>query len=149
MRISRFCAAAALLLAATVIPPFSATAAVQGWFNWRGPQQNGTSTEKNLPDKLDAKNPLWVKDFPGASTAVLANGKVYIVCYLGDGPDLQEGIACFDAESGQPLWQQMFSDFLSDIIYKRYASSSPAIDEETGNVYLQGTQGISRWRTMT
>jgi len=31
--------------------------------------------------------------------------------------------------------------FSSDIIYKRYASSS-RIDEETGNVYLQGTQGI-------
>src|SRR5206468_5999077 len=27
-------------------------------------------------------------------------------------------------------------------IYLRYATASPAIDPETGNVYLQGTQGI-------
>jgi len=115
---------------------------VRGWLNWRGPQQNGTSLEKNLPDKIDPKKPLWSQNFPGASTPVVANGKVYVMCFLGDGPELQEGVACFDAESGKPLWQQLFSDFLSDIIYKRYATSSPTVDPETGNVYMQGTQGI-------
>ena len=79
MRMYRVFAAGALLVAATVTAPPDAFAAVHGWLNWRGPQQNGTSTEKNLPDKIDAKNPLWVKDFPGASTAVVAGGKVYIV----------------------------------------------------------------------
>src|SRR6266446_3573898 len=75
-----------------------ARAAVRGWLNWRGPQQNGTSTEKSLPDKIDAKAPLWMNNYPGASTPVVANGKVYVMCYLGEGPDLQEGVACFDAE---------------------------------------------------
>src|SRR6266849_1841033 len=62
--------------------------------------------------------------------------------YLGDGPDLQEVLVCFDAETGKKLWQNGFSDFLSDIIYFRYATSSPTIDAETGNVYMQGTQGM-------
>src|SRR2546421_10501104 len=62
--------------------------------------------------------------------------------YLGEGADLQEGIACFDAESGKLHWSRRYNDFLSDTIYLRYATSSPAIDEETGNVYMQGTQGI-------
>ena len=62
--------------------------------------------------------------------------------YLGEGGDLQEGVICFDAETGKELWRQLYSDFLSDTIYLRYATSSPTIDPETGNVYMQGTQGI-------
>src|SRR5437868_1266831 len=27
-------------------------APVHGWLSWRGPQQNGTALEKNLPDKV-------------------------------------------------------------------------------------------------
>lgn len=126
------------------IPPLpqSNAAPVRGWLSWRGPEQNGTSREKGLPDKLAVEQALWTADFPGASTPVIANGKLYLMGYLGEGTDLQEGVACFDAETGQKLWQQLFSDFLSDIIYKRYATSSPAVDRETGDVYTQGTQGI-------
>ena len=51
-------------------------------------------------------------------------------------------MACFDAETGQKLWQHLYNDYLSDTIYLRYATASPAIDPETGNVYMQGTQGI-------
>ena len=117
-------------------------AAVTGWLSWRGPDQTGMSRETGLPDKVDPKNPLWRADFPGQSTPVIANGKLYIMGYLGEGPDLQEGVACFDAETGQKLWQQLYNDFISDTIYLRYATATPAIDPETGNVYAQGTQGI-------
>lgn len=112
-----------------------------GWLNWRGPEQNGVSRETGLPDQLDAQKALWTADFPGASTAAVADGRVYIMGYLGDGPNLQEGLACFDAETGEKLWQHLFNDYLSDIIYNRYATSSPTVDPETGNVYIQGTQG--------
>lgn len=118
------------------------TAQVRGWLSWRGPQQNGTSQEKNLPDKVDPGSPLWIADFPGQSTPVIAGGKLYIMGYLGEGADLREGVACFDAETGKKLWQQLNTDFLSDTIYLRYATATPAIDPETGNVYMQGTQGI-------
>ncbi len=120
----------------------SVAAPVQGWLSWRGPEQTGMSRETGLPDKIDPKNPLWIADFPGQSTPVIANGKLYIMGYLGDGSDLQEGVACFDAETGQKLWQQLYNDFISDTIYLRYATASPAIDPDTGNVYAQGTQGI-------
>jgi len=132
----------AALFAGQFLSFSSVAAPVRGWLNWRGPQQNGTSMEKNLPEKVDAKNPLWLADFPGASTPVVANGKLYVMGYVGDGPELQEGVACFDAETGQKLWERLYSDYLSDIIYKRYATSSPVIDPDTGNVYVQGTQGL-------
>lgn len=124
--------------------PAKATAAVgvQGWLDWRGPLQSGVSLEKGLPAKVDAKAALWTADFPGQSSPVIANGKLYVMGYLGEGPNLQEGVACFDAETGKPLWKHLSNDFLSDIIYLRYATSSPTIDAETGHVYTQGSQGL-------
>ncbi|MFN7137948.1 MAG: PQQ-binding-like beta-propeller repeat protein, partial [Limisphaerales bacterium] len=115
---------------------------VRGWLNWRGPQQNGMSLERGLPDSIDPKNPLWRVEFPGQSAPVIANGKLYIMGYIDEGADLREGVACFDAETGKKLWEQRYNDFLSDTIYLRYATSSPAVDPETGNVYFQGTQGL-------
>ena len=117
-------------------------AAPTGWFGWRGPNQNGVSAETNLPATLDAAHPLWTAEFPGLSTAVASQGRVYIMGYLGQGPELSEGVACFDSETGRKLWQKLYLDFLSDTIYLRYSTSSPAIDPETGNVYIQDTQGI-------
>jgi outer membrane protein assembly factor BamB len=116
--------------------------AVTGWLNWRGPQQNGTSLETGLPDSVDPEHPLWMANIPGQSTSVLADGRLYIMGYVGEGADLQEGVFCFDAETGKELWRQLFSDFLSDTIYLRYGTSSPTVDEETGDVFMQGTQGI-------
>ncbi len=150
-----------LLLAASLalaLPAFAATkkkttksaapekakpaAGVAGWINWRGPSQDGTSPEIGLPEKLDAKKPLWTADFPGQSAPVIFNGKLYINGYLGDGADKREGVTCFDAETGKQLWQHLENDFLSDIIYDRYSTGAPAVDAETGNVYVQGSQGL-------
>lgn len=118
------------------------TAKVEGWLDWRGPLQTGVSLEKGLPDKLDAKSALWTVDFPGQSSPVIANGRLYIMGYEGEGADLQEGLACFDAETGKLLWKKLFNDFLSDVIYLRYSTSSPAVDPESGNIYTQGSQGL-------
>jgi outer membrane protein assembly factor BamB len=115
---------------------------VEGWLDWRGPLQTGVSLEKGLPEKIDVKAALWTADFPGQSAPVIANGKLYIMGYLGEGPELQEGVACFDAETGKMLWKQLFNDFLSDVVYLRYANSCPSIDPETGNVYIQNSSGI-------
>src|SRR5438876_11062289 len=145
MNISRTFVIGALSL--TAAGQFAAVSAihaapVHGWLSWRGPNQNGTSLEKHLPDRIDANKPLWTADLPGQSTPVIANGRLYILGYVGEGPDLQEVIVCLDAETGKPLSQHGYRDFLSDTIYHRYATSSPTIDPETGNVYMQGTQGI-------
>jgi outer membrane protein assembly factor BamB len=118
-------------------------APVTGWLDRRGPEQTGVSRETGLPDRIaSASDALWVADWGGLSTPVIANKRLYIMGYHGDGADLQEALACFDAETGRRLWVQSFNDFLSDIIYSRYSTAAPAIDPETGNVFMQGTQGI-------
>ncbi len=138
-RLSRLGVVAALALAA-----FESWAApVTGWLAWRGPEQSGVSRETGLPEKIgSAAEALWTADWGGQSTPVIANGRLYVGGFKDDGPDLQEGVACFDAETGKLQWKRTFNDFLSDTIYGRYSTASPAIDPETGNVYMQGTQGI-------
>ena len=129
------------VFAAALAASFQLTAAT-GWLTWRGPLGTSVSSEKGLPAKVDAKSPLWSVDFPGQSTPVIAEGKLYINGYQGDGPDLQEITACFDAETGKELWRHGENDFLSDTVYSRYATSSPSVDPETGNVYALHTQGL-------
>ena len=124
------------------LPQAAGAGAPRGWLSWRGPEQSGVSRETGLPDRVSAQETLWQADFPGQSGPVIANGKLFAMGYEGQGADLQEGVACFDAETGQKLWQHLYNDYLSDTIYLRYATASPAIDPETGNVYVQGTQGI-------
>ncbi len=141
--------AALVVLAAAVIgatgpghnvPP----AQVRGWLDWRGPDQNGTSQEKGLPDtwKLGGVNDLWHINISGGGTPVIANGRLFALGYRGEGPDLQEVIFCANAETGKVLWEHTFNDFLSDITYERYAIGSPTIDPETGNVFVLTTAGI-------
>src|SRR5207302_11117750 len=111
--------------------------------NWRGPQQNGTSVEKGLPDRwtVGGTNHRWTFDLSGGGTPILANGRVYAFGYQGEGADLQEVLACLDAETGRKLWEHRFNDFISDIVYDRYAIGSPSVDAETGNVYVTASAG--------
>jgi outer membrane protein assembly factor BamB len=122
--------------------PAAAAQGVRGWLDWRGPTMDGISQEKGLPTKVDGKKPLWTAPLPGQSAPVIANGRLFINGYSGTGPDLQEILACYDAETGKLLWEHRFNDFLSDTVYDRYSTSSPTIDPETGNVYMMGTQGL-------
>ena len=117
-------------------------APVQGWLNWRGPLHDSVSAEKGLPTAIKASEALWSTDFPGQSTPVIADGRLFINGYLGEGADLQEAVRCFDAATGKLIWEHRESDFLSDTIYLRYATSSPTVDPETGNVYVLFTQGL-------
>jgi outer membrane protein assembly factor BamB len=113
----------------------------RGWLGWRGPQQNGTSAETDLPDKVDSLAPLWTLDLPGRGTPVINGDKVYVLGYDGAGPDLQQVLRCVEADTGRKIWEQRFNDFLSDTIYERYSIGSPVIDRETGYVYVLTTAG--------
>jgi len=123
------------------LPLTAAESVVRGWLEWRGPQQDGTSAETGLPDKVDSSAPLWAIDLPGRGTPVINGNKVYVLGYEGAGPDLQQVLRCVEANSGKKIWEQRFNDFLSDTVYERYSIGSPVIDRETGNVYVLTTAG--------
>ena len=130
------------LLGSLVVSSLAA-APVTGWLHWRGPHQNGTSDETGLPNdiELGGKNHLWTFDMAGRGEAVMTGDRVYAWGYEGEGPDLREYLTCLNADSGEIIWQYGFNDFLSDIVYERYAIGAPTIDSETGNIYLMTTAG--------
>ena len=136
-----------------LVSPLSAAEGVaRGWLAWRGPQQNGTSAETGLPDKVDSSAPLWTIDLPGRGTPVINGNKVYVLGYEGAGPNLQQVLRCVEADTGRKIWEERFNDFLSDTVYERYSIGSPVIDRETGNVYVLTTAGefvafTGDWRT--
>jgi len=130
----------ALLGAATA----GAHGAVDGWLNWRGPVQDGVSLESGLPESWSPEggNHLWSHAIQGGGTPVIADGRLYAFGYYGEkGEEVEEALLCLDAVSGEKLWEARFSDYLSDVIYNRYGIGAPAVDAETGNVYLQSSNG--------
>ncbi len=134
----------ALAVSAAITSPTTAQPKAKGWVNWRGPNQNGVSPEKGLPDKIlpGAPNQLWTYKWAGRGAPVIANGRLYALGYTGSGSDLQEVLICLNAETGARVWEKRFNDFLSDISYDRYSIGTPAVDRETGNVYVLTTAGI-------
>lgn len=127
----------------------SSSLAVAGdWYHWRGPEQTGVSRETNLPDKfsLDPKAPdsnlIWKAPYGGRSTPIVMNGRVFIINGAGDGLDEQERVMCFDANTGKVLWEQRFNVFQTDIVSNRVGWTTLAADQETGNIYAHGIQGL-------
>lgn len=127
-----------------------ATAGVDGWLHWRGPGQNGTSNETMLPEAWvpGGENHLWTVPLKGRGTPVivsypdLTEDRVYVWGFRGDGKDVVEVLACLDASTGRTHWEHIFADFISDIIYDRYATGAPTVDPATGNVFLMTSPGL-------
>jgi outer membrane protein assembly factor BamB len=111
------------------------------WLSWRGPHQNGTSDDACPPVAIDPAKPLWSVPISGRGTPVIADGLVFAMGYQGEGATCVEMLVCLDERDGTVLWQELFPDFLSDVVYSRYSIGSPTIDPETGNVYCQTTPG--------
>ena len=114
------------------------------WSAWRGPDQNGTSSDTGLIStwSQDGENLIWKADFIGRSTPIVLNRRVYVIGRVGEDITEQERVACFDAESGGLLWEHRFNVFHSTIPFNRLGWTSLAGDAETGYVYAHTISGI-------
>jgi outer membrane protein assembly factor BamB len=122
------------------------------WPSARGPENTGVSREKNLPDTFDpqsGKNILWQQPYGGISTPIVMKGRVYVINRTGtslekggQGIDQQERVMCFDAKTGDKVWERRFNVWLTDIVASRLGWGEVCGDPETGNVYAHGTQGL-------
>ncbi len=127
------------------------------WANWRGPEQNGISREKGLVDQWsleDNKNVLWTSPIGGRATPIVLNGHVYMNCRTANDvndPDdkinAQEQVVCFDAETGDVVWKDVFNVFQTDIPAPRVGWASMVGDPETGNVFVHTVAGLFRCYT--
>jgi outer membrane protein assembly factor BamB len=134
----------AFFLLLSLVLPLSLAAQGADWPEWRGPNRDGISAEKNLPEKwtLNGQNFLWRVPIGGRSAPVVWGNHVYLVNSSGQGEHLQERVMCLDANTGKTLWEQKFNVFLSDVPPHRTGWGSPAVDPETENVYALGVGGM-------
>ena len=78
-------------------------ARAENWPQWRGPAFNGSSTETNLPERLEGS--LWSTELPGrgASTPIVWGERIFLTV---QGKDRNLLALCFDAKNGQELWRK-------------------------------------------
>ena len=114
------------------------------WLQWRGPEQTGVSREIGTPEKWQpgGENHLWDIPLSGGGTPIVAGMRLYVMGMEGEEPDIREVLYCINRRSGKTIWKRYYSDFVSDIIYNRYAIGSPAVDAETGNIYIHTSPGL-------
>jgi outer membrane protein assembly factor BamB len=127
----------AVLAAGTILG--TSVLAATDWPEWRGPSRDGRSTETNLPSSWSVKgdNLAWRIPIGGRSAPVAFRDRLYLLTTTpGDPSATQERLVAIDANSGKVVWERKFSIYLSDVPQHRAAWASPAVDPETGNIYV-------------
>lgn len=98
----------ATLLALTLLTSF---AGAENWPNWRGPNQDGSSSETGLPSKFSPKDGVkWAADVPGiaASVPVIWGDNIFITSPIAAEKKLV-GL-CYDKKTGQEKWRTTISE---------------------------------------
>src|SRR5438270_1149281 len=117
---------------------------VGDWPDWRGPNRDGTSAEKGLPEKwsLAGENLAWKATYGGRSAPIVLGDHLYLENTAGRGETEQERLLCLNADTGKLLWEYKFNLFQSDVPAHRVGWASPAADPETGNLYIVGVNKL-------
>ena len=79
--------------------------AAKDWMNWRGPAQNGSSTQTGLPHALGENQLLWKIKLPGTgcSTPIVVADAVYLTAPEND----KDTLVCVD-NVGEKKWATSF-----------------------------------------
>src|SRR5437868_15432347 len=103
--------AAALFLLAQSTPN------ANDWPDWRGPNRDGTSREKGLPEKwsLAGQNLAWKAPYGGRSTPVILGDHLYVQNTASKEKTEQERIVCLNADTGKLIWEYKFNVYQSDV----------------------------------
>jgi outer membrane protein assembly factor BamB len=131
----------AVLVLGALLLPVAGTAEV--WTHWRGPHQTGVSGDTGLPSEWskEGKNLIWRDDFSGRSTPVVVDGRVCATGRAGEDIHRQEMAACWDAGTGEKLWERRWTVYLTTVPWNRVSWAAPAADVETGYLFMQGVDG--------
>jgi len=140
---------AAVAAAALITAPLRA----ENWAHWRGPNFNGSSPEKNLPDNFSkTENVKWVADLPGpsAGTPIIWGDFVFVSSTELNAKTLRA--LAFDRKTGKPLWNVEVAPGFSQDRNSNFASPSPTTDGTlvyflygTGDLVALDFQGKQAW----
>ena len=132
----------ALALAVALLVP--SLAGASEWAHWRGPHQNGVSPETGLIDSwsVEGENVVWRADFTGRSTAAVFDGRACAIGRDGEGVFRQEIVVCWDAGTGEELWEHRFTPHNTFVPLQRLGWAHVAGDPETGYLFAHTSDGV-------
>ena len=97
------------------------------WPQWRGPNQNGSASEKNLPATWSAtENVTWKLALPAfsGSTPIIWEDRIFL--NSGDGTELS--LWCVDRNKGTPIWKKHLGPGNVKVRKQNMSSPSPVTD---------------------
>ena len=111
----------------------------ENWAQWRGPNFNGSTSAKDLPDQVAKADALWHTAIPGHSngTPIVYGDRVFVTTYT---PKLFA--YCLSKKDGRVLWQKEISDVSAKKERNDSATPSPVTD---GNkvIFLFGSGDLA------
>ncbi len=131
----------ALLLTCAILAP---SAYAGEWTNWRGPNHDGVSTETGLISSWSTagENLIWRADFAGRSTAAVFDGRACAIGRDGEGIRRQEVVVCWNAATGERLWQWRSTPHNTFVPWQRLGWASVSGDAETGYLFAHTSDGV-------
>ncbi len=131
----RLLVCAGLLLAAIFV------VRADNWPHWRGPNRNGVSAEKNLPERWSPQeNVTWKLALPGLSgaTPIVWDDRVFVNVTDGDKIELW----CVDRDSGKPVWKKFLGG--GNVKMRKHNMSSPSPVTDGKSVWVMTGTGLLR-----
>ena len=108
------------------------------WPNWRGPRHDGISRETDWLSTWPEGGPavLWKANVgTGFSSFSVGQGQLYTMGHR----DGQDSVYCFDADSGEQVWQHSYACALVDNLHEGGPAATPTVDGE--RVYTVSKEG--------
>ncbi len=118
-----------LTVVAAVLTVALSSLRAENWGNWRGPNYNGSTTEKNLPATFSrTENILWTAPMPGPSGASPVVWDDYVFVSSTDDAAKTCVALAFDRKTGKELWRAKISDGAGRDRMSTFSNSSPVTD---------------------
>lgn len=141
-----------ILLALLAVSPLAAAAASTNWPNWRGPQENGSTSAAKSPTRWDASHVQWKAPLPGkgCSTPIVWQDRVYLTAPVGG----KDALLAFD-HTGRQLWQTAFGEESAGR-HRNGSGSNPSpvtdgrsifVSFKSGHLAALDLDGKIRWQT--
>lgn len=108
----------------------------ENWPHWRGPNYDGSTSEKNLPAEFSkTSNVKWTATMPGpsAATPIIWGDRIFL-----SSTDLRTKTLralCLDRKTGKELWNHEIAPGFNQDNRSTLASPSPVTDGETVYFY--------------
>ena len=114
-------------------------ARADNWPQWRGPNLNGFSNEKNLPSHWSTdENIVWKLALPGWSGSTPIVWRDLIFLNIADGDNLE--LWCVDRNKGSVLWKRLLG--IGNVKMRKQNMSSPSPVTDGRNVFVITGTGV-------